>query len=105
MRPARMWAIAAVAAAAAEMSRFAPVPAAAEPATSSVAGRRMLPSTRPTRPPARATRKHHRQKRASSIGAGGQDRRMDQLFDANPDPAHPPERPPNPPGAPPLAAR
>ena len=51
MRPARMWAIAAVPAAAAEMSRLAPVPAAALEAMSSVKGSRMLPRTSPTRPP------------------------------------------------------
>src|SRR4051794_14956452 len=53
-----MWAIDAVAAATALATRFAPVPAAAFEATSRVAGRRRLPSTSPTRPPASATRKH-----------------------------------------------
>ena len=42
-------------AAIAEIARFAPPPAAAEEATSSVAGSRRLPSTSPTRPPASAT--------------------------------------------------
>ena len=62
MRPARMWAIAAVPAAAAEMSRLAPVPAAALEAMTSVKGSRMLPRTRPTRPPATATVKHQSMK-------------------------------------------
>ena len=60
MRPARTWAIAAVAAATALIMRFAPAPAAGPAATSRVAGRRRLPSTRPTRPP--ATAKHHNRK-------------------------------------------
>src|SRR2546426_123492 len=50
------------------MTRFAPVPAAALEAISSVAGRRRLPSTRPTRPPASATAKHHRIKAGYAKG-------------------------------------
>ena len=57
-----MWAIPAVPAAAAEMSRLAPVAAATLDAMSSVNGRRMLPSTSPTRPPATATVKHQSMK-------------------------------------------
>ena len=66
MRPWRMCTVAAVSAAIAEIARFAPPPAAVDDATSSVAGSRMLPSTSPTRPPAKATRKHHSAKSARS---------------------------------------
>ncbi len=66
MRPARMWAIAAAKAATPEMPMLAPAPAAGEAATSSTAGRRMLPSTRPTAPPANATAKHQPHSSASS---------------------------------------
>ena len=69
MRPARMWAMAAAKAATPEMPMFAPAPAAGEEATSRTAGRRMLPSTRPSEPPAQATTKHHTQRAASSIAA------------------------------------
>src|SRR4051812_19337499 len=70
-RPARMWAIDAVSAATALMTRFAPVPAAALEAKSSVAGSRRLPNTRPTSPPAAATAKHHRTKARYSMRDGG----------------------------------
>src|SRR3954469_7286424 len=70
-RPARMWATDAASAATALMTRFAPVPAAALEAKSSVAGRRRLPRTRPTRPPAAATAKHHRTKARYSMRDGG----------------------------------
>src|SRR4051794_14244843 len=50
------------------MARLAPPPAAAEDATSSVAGSRRLPSTRPTSPPASATAKHQTAKSARSTG-------------------------------------
>ena len=66
--PARMCTVAAVSAAIAEIARFAPPPAAADEATSSVAGSLMLPSTSPTRPPARATAKHQMASRTYSIG-------------------------------------
>src|ERR687896_2591429 len=77
IRPARMWAAAAAKAATPEIPMFAPAPAAGEDAMSSTAGSRMLPSTRPTAPPATATRKHQAQKRiSSSASTGGQsDRR------------------------------
>src|SRR4051794_40115729 len=74
-RPARMWAIDAVSAATALMTRFAPVPAAALDAKSSVAGRRRLPRTSPTSPPAAATPKHQRTKARYSMAMS------DQLFD------------------------
>src|SRR3954447_20009057 len=70
-RPARMWATEAASAATALMTRFAPVPAAALEAKSSVAGRRRLPRTRPTSPPAAATAKHHRTKARYSMRDGG----------------------------------
>src|SRR5215212_7565896 len=100
MRPARMWTVAAVAAAIAEIARFTPVPEAALDAASSVAGRRMLPSTRPTRPPARATVKHQMANRTSSTErhtAG-----IDSLFEPDPPSGQgPPDLPPDAP----LAAR
>ena len=68
MRPARTCTIAAARAATPEMPMFAPAPAAGCEATSSTAGRRMLPSTRPTTPPARATAKHQAQNAVSSSG-------------------------------------
>ncbi len=49
----------AVAAATALIPMFAPAPAAGDDDSNSTAGSRMFPSTRPTSPPASATRKHH----------------------------------------------
>ena len=66
MRPARMCATAAAKAATPEMPMLAPAPAAGEEATSRTAGRRMLPSTRPSAPPAQATTKHQTQRATSS---------------------------------------
>src|SRR5215208_3090522 len=71
IRPARMWTIAAAVAATPEMPMFAPAPAAGWEATSSTAGRRMLPNTSPTTPPARATAKHQAQKAVSSRASKG----------------------------------
>src|SRR5215213_4810604 len=67
MRPARMCAIAAVAAEIPLIAMFAPAPAAGDEATSSTTGRRRLPSTSPTTPPPSATRKHQPASRTSSI--------------------------------------
>ena len=69
MRPARTCTIAAASAATPEMPMLAPAPAAGWDATSSTAGRRIFPSTRPTTPPASATAKHHAQKAISSSGS------------------------------------
>src|SRR4051812_26447524 len=99
MRPARMWTAAAVAAAIAEIARLTPVPEAALEAASSVAGRRMLPSTRPTRPPASATVKHQTANRTSSTA---RHTARITLFEPDPPPEH--GAPDVPPGAP-LAAR
>jgi len=52
-------AIEAVAADTALMPMFVPAAIPGDDATSTVAGSRMFPRTSPTRPPARATRKHH----------------------------------------------
>src|SRR5215218_1322019 len=70
MRPARMCTIAAVSAETPEMPIFAPAPAAGEVAAKTIAGRRMLPRTRPTAPPATATRKHHAATRTSVTSPG-----------------------------------
>ena len=56
----------AVAAATALIPMFAPVPAAGEDDSSSTAGSRMLPSTRPTRPPAERDQEAPRQRAARS---------------------------------------
>ena len=66
MRPARMCTIAAVSAETPEMPMFAPAPAAGVAAAKTITGRRMFPSTRPTAPPATATRKHHAATRTSA---------------------------------------
>src|SRR5262245_1753721 len=85
MRPARMWVAAAAKAATPEMPMLAPAPAAGEEAASRTAGRRMLPSTSPTRPPASATAKHHDVSATSSSGStgrqsgGGTGRRVNKL--------------------------
>src|SRR3954451_21403503 len=102
IRPARRCTAAAVPAAIAEIARFAPAPAAAPEAAISVAGSRRLPRTRPTRPPASATRKHHSANRTSSTAGILPGEPMDSLFEPEPPEAHGP--PDLPPGAP-LAAR
>ena len=58
IRPARTWPIEAAEAATPDTAMFAAPPDAVEDANSSMTGRRRLPSTRPTAPPAKATRKH-----------------------------------------------
>src|SRR3954469_6052702 len=55
IRPARMCAVLAVAAAIPETAMFAPPPAAGEEATAANSGSRRFPSTSPTAPPATAT--------------------------------------------------
>src|SRR5918996_3951427 len=57
IRPAWAWREAEATAAAPETATFAPAPAAGEVANSSITGSRRLPSTSPTRPPIRETRK------------------------------------------------
>ena len=71
--------------------RLAPVPAAGEEATSSVAGRRRFPSTSPTSPPASATRKHQIANRTRST-ARDTERSMDGSVVRPPDEAEPAAR-------------
>src|SRR5215213_1025837 len=77
MRPARMWELAAAVAATPLIAMFVPAPVAGELARSSTRGSLRFPSTRPTRPPPRATRKHQRTRARYSTedGSAVQDRR------------------------------
>ena len=67
-RPARTCPVAAAVAATPEMAMFAAPAAAGDDATRSTTGKRISPRTRPSAPPARATRKDHPATATSSTG-------------------------------------
>src|SRR4051794_2825920 len=97
-----MWAMDAVAADTALIPMFVPAATPGEDATSTVAGSRMFPSTSPTRPPARATRKHQTTYATWSTSHGILTGQMERLFEPG---ERQTGRTPVPPSEGPLAVR